>query len=52
MDWLKARLVEQSTWQGLGYLLVAVGVMPVAAVPLLVSVGVGVVGAVKVITKE
>ena len=52
MDWLKARLVEQSTWQGLGYMLAAVGVVPVAAVPLLVSVGLGVVGAVKIIAKE
>ena len=51
-EFLMKKAGEPSTWKGLGWLLVAVGVLPVAAVPALVSVGAGVVGLVEVIRNE
>ena len=51
-DFLMARLREQSTWKGLGWVLVGLGLLPVSAVPVVVSVGVGVVGLVEVVRKE
>lgn len=52
MQWIKARLVEPSTWKGLGWVLVAAGLIPVGAVEAVVSVGLGVVGLVEVVRKE
>lgn len=52
MDWLKARAVEQSTWKGVGWLLVALGLVPVGSVELVVSAGVALVGLVEVVRKE
>lgn len=52
MDWLKARVVEPSTWRGVGWLLVALGLVPVGSVELIVSAGVALVGAVEVIRSE
>ena len=52
MDWLKARLVETSTWRGVGWLLVAVGLVPAGSVDLVVSAGVALVGLVGIIQKE
>ena len=52
MDWLKNRALEPSTWRGLGWLLVAVGVLPVGAVEGIAALGVAVVGAVEVIRRE
>lgn len=52
MAWIKARLVEQSTWKGLGWLLVAVGVLPVGSVDAVVAAGVAVVGLVEVVRAE
>lgn len=52
MDWLKKRAVEPSTWRGLGWILVAAGVLPVGAVEGLAALGVAVVGLVEVVSKE
>jgi len=52
MDWVKRRIVEPSTWKGIGWVLVAAGVLPVGAVEGLVGVGVALVGLVEVIRKE
>ena len=52
MDWIKARVVEPSTWRGVGWLLVALGLVPVGSVELIVSAGVALVGAVEVIRRE
>ena len=52
MDWLKNRALEPSTWRGLGWLLVALGLVPVGSVELIVSAGVALVGAVEVIRRE
>lgn len=52
MEWLKKRAVESSTWRGLGWLLVAVGVLPVGSVDMVVAAGVAVVGLVEVVRKE
>ena len=52
MQWIKARLAEPSTWKGLGWVLVAFGVLPVGAVEGVVSVGLGVVGLVEMVRKE
>lgn len=52
-----ARLVAQkakepSTWKGIGWLLVATGVLPVGAVEGVASAGLAIVGLVEVIRKE
>ena len=52
MNWIKARAVEPSTWKGLGWMLVAVGVLPVGAVEGFAALGAAVVGLVEVIRKE
>lgn len=52
MDWLKNRALEPSTWRGLGWLLVAVGVLPVEAVEGIAALGVAVVGLVELVRKE
>lgn len=52
MDWLKKRAVEPSTWKGVGWVLVAVGVLPVGAVEGFVSLGAAIVGLVEVVRKE
>lgn len=52
MGWIKRRVVEPSTWKGVGWLLVAVGVLPVGAVEGFVAVGAALVGLVEVIRKE
>lgn len=52
MDWIKRRLVEPSTWKGLGWVLVAAGLIPAGAVEAVVAVGVGVVGLVEIVRKE
>ena len=52
MDWLKARAVEPSTWRGLGWLLVALGLVPAGSVELIVSAGVALVGVVEVVRRE
>ena len=49
MEWLKARVVEPSTWKGVGLVLVALGLLPVGSVDLVVSAGVALVGLVEVI---
>ena len=51
-EFLMKKAGETSTWKGLGWLLVAAGLLPVAAVDVLVSVGVSVVGVVEVIRRE
>lgn len=52
IEFLTKKAGEPSTWKGLGWILVAVGLVPVGAVDLLVSVGVGVVGLVEMIRRE
>ncbi len=52
MEWLKARLVEPSTWKGVGWVLVSLGLVPVGSVDLVVSAGVALVGLVEVVRKE
>lgn len=51
-EYLLKKAGEPSTWKGLGWLLVAVGLLPAGAIPALVSVGAGVVGLVEVIRNE
>ena len=43
---------EPSTWKGIGWLLVAAGVLPVGAVEGVAGVGLGLVGLVEIIRKE
>jgi len=52
MDWLKRRAKEPSTWKGVGWVLVACGLLPIGSVDLVVSAGVAVVGVVEMIRKE
>lgn len=52
MEWFRERLGEASTWKGIGYLLVAVGLIPMGAVDLLVSAGIAVVGVVDFVRRE
>ena len=52
MEWLKKRAVEPSTWRGVGWVLVALGLVPVGSVELIVSAGVALVGIVEVVRKE
>lgn len=52
MDWLADRLVEPSTWRGVGLALVALGLVPAGSVDLIVSAGVGLVGLVEMARKE
>ena len=52
IKWVKARAVEPSTWRGVGWLLVATGLIPVGSVDAVVSIGVALVGFVGVIQKE
>lgn len=49
---MKRRALEPSTWRGLGWLLVAVGVLPVGAVEGVAALGVAVVGLVEVVRSE
>lgn len=51
-DWVADRLVEPSTWRGIGWLLVAAGLLPVGSVDMVVSFGVAMVGAVEVVRRE
>lgn len=51
-EWLRKRAGEPSTWKGLGWVLVAAGLVPVAAVDVLVTVGLGVVGLVEMARQE
>lgn len=51
-DWVKERAVEPSTWRGFGWLLVALGLVPVGSVDLVVSAGVALVGLVEMVRKE
>lgn len=51
-NWAVARLKEPSTWKGIGWLLVAAGVLPVGAVEGVAGLGIALVGAVEVIRKE
>lgn len=50
--WAAARLGEASTWRGVGWLLVAAGVVPVGAVEGVVSIGLALVGIVEVLRSE
>lgn len=52
MDWLKARAKEPSTWKGIGWVLVALGLVPAGSVDLVVSAGVALVGLVEVMRAE
>lgn len=51
-EFLMKKAGEPSTWKGLGWILVAIGLVPVEAVDMLVTVGVGAVGMVEVIRRE
>lgn len=51
-SWALARLGEQSTWKGVGWLLVAAGVVPLGSVDLVVAAGVALVGIVEVLRSE
>lgn len=50
--WAAARLGEASTWKGVGWLLVAAGIVPVGAVEGVAALGVALVGVVEIIRKE
>lgn len=52
IEFLMRKAGEPSTWKGLGWILVAAGLVPVGSVDLVVSAGVGLVGLVEVIRKE
>lgn len=52
MEWLKARAKEPSTWKGLGWVLVAAGVLPAGSVEGLAAAGVAIVGVVEMMRKE
>ena len=52
MDWLKKRVVEVSTWRGVGGLLVALGLVSAGQVDLIIAAGMAVVSVVEVIRKE
>lgn len=52
MEWLIKRAKEPSTWKGVGWVLVAVGMVPVGSVDLVVSAGVALVGLVEMARKE
>lgn len=52
IEFLQRKAGEPSTWKGLGWVLVAVGLVPVGAVDLLVSAGVALVGLVEMIRRE
>jgi len=52
MDWLKKRAKEPSTWKGIGWVLVAAGLVPVGSVDLVVSAGVAIVGVVEMLRSE
>ena len=52
MEYILNRVKEPSTWKGFGWLLVALGLLPVGAVETVVAVGVGLVGLVEVVRKE
>lgn len=52
MDWIKRRAVEPSTWKGAGWLLVALGVLPVGGESAVVALGAAVVGFVEMVRKE
>lgn len=52
IEMLLRKAGEPSTWKGLGWILVAAGLVPVGSVDLVVSAGVGLVGLVEVIRRE
>lgn len=52
MEWIKRRAAEPSTWKGLGWLLVAAGILPAGAVDAVSAAGLAIVGAVEMIRKE
>lgn len=52
MDWIKSRVVEPSTWRGVGLVLVALGLLPMGSVDLVVSAGVALVGIVEAARRE
>lgn len=52
MEWLKQRSGEASTWRGIGFVLVALGLVPAGSVDLLVSAGVALAGFVEVMRSE
>lgn len=49
---LMRKAKEPSTWKGIGWILAAVGLVPLGSVDLIVSAGVALVGLVEVIRKE
>jgi hypothetical protein len=52
MERVLDKLREPSTWKGFGWLLVALGVLPVGAVEGLAAAGAALVGVVEIIRKE
>ena len=51
-EFLMRKAGEPSTWKGLGWLLVAAGILPVGAAESVAGIGLAVVGLVEVIRKE
>ncbi len=51
-EMLGRKLHEPSTWKGLGWILVAAGIMPVGAVEVVASAGIGLIGLVEVLRRE
>ena len=51
-EFLRRKAGEPSTWKGLGWVLVAVGLVPVGAVDLIASAGLALVGLVEIIRRE
>lgn len=51
-EFLRRKAGEPSTWKGLGWVLVAAGLVPVGAVDLVVSAGVALIGLVEIIRRE
>lgn len=52
MNWLKLRLLEVSTWRGIGGLVVALGLASAGTVDVIIAAGVAMLSAVEVVRKE
>lgn len=52
MDWFKKRVLEVSTWRGVGGLLVALGVASAGSVDAVVAVGAALIALVEIVRDE
>jgi hypothetical protein len=52
MDWLKARILEISTWRGIGGMVTALGLATAGQVDAVIAIGVAIISAVEVLRKD